>query len=179
MNESKIAVRYAKALFLTGKEGDILEKLREDINLFLSTCASISEFKEFLYNPVINPSDKKKIIHEIFLGKVDPLMISFFDLILHNKREFYLEATAWYFLHLYKQDKGIMSATITTSIPLDQQIRDAIIKQITKKFKSKIELEEFVDKNIIGGFVFRIEDQQIDASISTGLEKIKRELYNS
>ena len=72
-----------------------------------------------------------------------------------------------------------MSATITTPIPLDKQIRDTIIKQISKKFKANVELEEFVDKNIIGGFIFRIEDQQIDASILTGLQKIKRELINS
>ena len=105
--------------------------------------------------------------------------MSFFDLVVHNKRELYLEATARYFLQLYKQDKGIMSASITTAIPLDQQIRDLIIKQITKKFKAKVEIEEFVYKNIIGGYIFRIEDQQIDASVLSGLEKIKRELLNS
>ncbi len=179
MNESKIAVRYAKALFLTGKEDKILDLLRQDMELVLTCYNSMGDFKEFLDNPVFKPSDKRKIFHEIFKDKVNPLTMSFFDLIVRNKRELYLEAAARHFLLLYKEDKGSMSATITTPIPLDQQIRDSILKQITKKFKAKVEIEEFVDKNIIGGYVFRIEDQQIDASVSTGLEKIKRELLNS
>jgi F-type H+-transporting ATPase subunit delta len=179
MNESKIAVRYAKALFLTGIEENLLESLRQDMDLFMATYSSANDFKEFLMNPVIKPSDKRKIFHEIFEKKVNTVTLSFFDLMVHNKRELYVEATARYFLQLYKKDKGIMSATITTPIPLDKQIRDTIIKQISKKFKANVELEEFVDKNIIGGFIFRIEDQQIDASILTGLQKIKRELINS
>lgn len=179
MNESKIGVRYAKALFLTGKEENLLDPIKQDIELFLSCYDTMGDFKEFLDNPVIKPSDKKRIFQKIFKDRVNQITMSFFDLIVHNKRELYLKAAARYFLQLYKQDKGIMSATITTPIPLDQQIRDAIIKQIRKKFRAKVEIEEFVDKSIVGGYIFRIEDQQIDASISSGLEKIKRELINS
>jgi F-type H+-transporting ATPase subunit delta len=42
----------------------------------------------------------------------------------------------------------------------------------------KIELEEKVNPSIIGGFILRIEDQQIDASIQSQLRKIQRELVH-
>jgi F-type H+-transporting ATPase subunit delta len=36
-----------------------------------------------------------------------------------------------------------------------------------------------VDENLIGGFVLQVEDQQIDASVSAKLTKLKRELLAS
>ena len=50
---------------------------------------------------------------------------------------------------------------------------------IQKKFRVQIELKEQVNPSIIGGFMLRIEDQQINASIRSQLNKIKRELINS
>ena len=50
---------------------------------------------------------------------------------------------------------------------------------MTRHFSARIELREQVDPSIIGGFVLRVEDQQINASIAAQLNKIKRELVNS
>jgi F-type H+-transporting ATPase subunit delta len=41
---------------------------------------------------------------------------------------------------------------------------------------SKVELNEIVDEDIIGGFMLRIEDKYLDASIKSKLNKIKKEL---
>ena len=39
--------------------------------------------------------------------------------------------------------------------------------------------ESEMDKNLIGGFVLQVDDQQIDASVSAKLKKLKRELLES
>jgi F-type H+-transporting ATPase subunit delta len=39
-----------------------------------------------------------------------------------------------------------------------------------------VELRELVDKDIIGGFVLKIEDNYIDASVRNKLRKIEKEL---
>jgi F-type H+-transporting ATPase subunit delta len=49
---------------------------------------------------------------------------------------------------------------------------------ITKKFKLNVAVTEMVNPDLIGGFKLRIEDQQIDASISSKLRAIKNELIN-
>ena len=36
---------------------------------------------------------------------------------------------------------------------------------ISEVFKTKVELEEIIDTDIIGGFILRIDDNYIDASI--------------
>jgi F-type H+-transporting ATPase subunit delta len=40
-------------------------------------------------------------------------------------------------------------------------------------------MHESVDEKLIGGFILRVDDQQIDASISSKLERIKSALTHS
>ncbi len=48
-----------------------------------------------------------------------------------------------------------------------------------KYFKTKVELKENIDPEIIGGFILQIDDNYIDASIKNKLRKIKKELKGS
>ena len=43
-------------------------------------------------------------------------------------------------------------------------------------FKAEIELQEEVNKDLIGGFVLRVEDKQLDSSVKGKLARIKKEL---
>jgi F-type H+-transporting ATPase subunit delta len=47
---------------------------------------------------------------------------------------------------------------------------------ITRVFKAEIELKEDVNKDLIGGFVLRVEDKQLDSSVKGKLRRIKKEL---
>ena len=179
MNESKISVRYAKALFTIAEENKITDTIRKDMELFLECIDTMEDFKNFIANPVLKPSRKQQILHEIFKGKVHPISLSFFDLVIKNIREEHLPAMARYFIQLYKTRLGIKSATIITSKPLSNELKELVIKIITKKFKTKLELKDVTDESLIGGFILRIDDLQIDASIASSLNKIKKELLNA
>jgi len=50
---------------------------------------------------------------------------------------------------------------------------------ISEVFSTKVELEEVIDPDIIGGFILRIDDNYIDASIKNKLRKISKELKGS
>jgi F-type H+-transporting ATPase subunit delta len=72
--------------------------------------------------------------------------------------------------------KGITETYLTTAVPVNDKIRKQIIEFISSEFKTKVELNENVDKEIIGGFVLKVNDNFIDASIRNKLRKIKKEL---
>jgi len=59
---------------------------------------------------------------------------------------------------------------------VDEKIKKQISDFISGTFKTKVELKEVIDTDIIGGFMLRIEDKYIDASIRNKLHKIKKEL---
>ena len=176
MNLSKISVRYAKALFQVAKEKAILDEVSADMELLFRASTEVDEFYDFLHNPVLPLSGKKAAIHKIFEDKLNPLTMNFLDLIIKNNRLSYIEGVARQYKDRYKEHKGIIEAVMTTVQPLDKSLKDRIIKLIGTKVEQKITLEEKLNPEILGGFILKIEDKQLDASVSTQLNTIKKEL---
>jgi len=179
MNDSKISVRYAKALFNLVKEDNTLEKHQEDMELLYQCIREIPELKFVIQSPVIRASDKIRVFEESFRAGVSPLTLSFIRLVLENRREENLEGIARHFLMLIRTEQGIRTAELVTANPVDEALRQSIVRLVAKKFNTKVDLHEQVDASIIGGFVLRVGDQQIDASLSSKLKRIKRELIQS
>jgi len=179
MNESLITVRYAKALYELSVEEKKEKAILKDVEVLLQSISHSEEFASFLDNPLISGSEKRRIIDILFKTNLEPISLKFLHLLLENKRESQLGGICRYVIHLNKQKAGVQSALITTAQKLPVDHKKEIAEYITKKFKMTFDLAEKVDPAIIGGYILRIEDRQIDASLKTQLNKIKRELINS
>jgi F-type H+-transporting ATPase subunit delta len=75
MNDSKISVRYSRALFQSALEKKILDRVNQDM-LFISEVFKTDEAKEFLNSPVIAPSKKTAIMHTMFKENVEDITLS-------------------------------------------------------------------------------------------------------
>jgi F-type H+-transporting ATPase subunit delta len=175
MNDSKISVRYSRAIFQSALEKNILDKVNEDMNFIAEFC-KIPETKEFLQSPIIVPSKKASIFHNILEGKVEKSTLSLIDLVVKNGRESYLPAIARVFIHETMKYKGITECFLTTAVKIDAGIKKQITDLISEGFSTRVELKERIDTEIIGGFILRVDDNYIDASIRNKLGKIKKEL---
>lgn len=178
MNESKISTRYSKAFIEFAAEKNLLEAAVEDIRFILDIC-KMKDVMSMLESPVIQNSDKQKIIHLIIKDKINQITFSFIDLVLKNNRGPYLKWICIRFIDRYKERKGIKSAFLKTVKEISNSQKQKLIKTVEHIYKSKIELEELIDENILGGFILTVEDQQFDASIVSKLKKIKQELVNA
>ncbi|HEX2394609.1 MAG TPA: ATP synthase F1 subunit delta [Bacteroidales bacterium] len=179
MNESKITVRYAKALFSLAREGKAFEGLKNDMQVLHQCIREVPELNMMLKSPVIKVSEKIKLFEDTFGSTFLPVTLSFLKIVLERRREEYLEGISRYFLSLLQSEEGIQQAELVTAIPLNETLRKTILNFIHKRFSAKVELNELVDEKLIGGFILRVGDQQIDASISNKLERIKNSLINS
>ena len=45
-----------------------------------------------------------------------------------------------------------------------------------RKDRKKVEINNIIDKNILGGFILRYDGKEYNASLSNKLQKIKKEL---
>lgn len=178
MNDSKISVRYSKALFESALERKILDKVNQDMILISEVCR-LPETKVFLQNPVIVPSKKSEILHKVFGDFVEKITLSLIDLAVKNGRESFIPAIARVFIHETLKYKGITESVLTTAVKVDPNIKKQITDMISEVFKTKVELEEVIDAEILGGFILRVDDNYIDASIKNKLRKIKKELRGS
>lgn len=175
MNDGKISVRYSRALFETVLEKKLLDKVYKDMK-FISEMCAVPEMKEFLNSPIIRPSKKTDILHKVVGKNIEKITVSFIDMIVKNGRERFLPAIARVFIHETKEYNGITESVLTTAVPVDTKIKTQITDLISGIFKTKVELKEVIDKDIIGGFILRVEDNYIDASVKNKLRKIEKEL---
>lgn len=178
MNDSKISVRYSRALFQSALEKKILDKVNEDM-IFISQICKMQETKEFLKSPIIVPSKKEAIFHKMLGNNVEEITLSLIDLVVKNGRESFIPAIARVFIHETKKFKGITESVLTTAVKVDDKIKKQIIDLISEVFKTKVELKENIDPDILGGFILQIDDNYIDASIKNKLRKIRKELKGS
>lgn len=179
MNESKISVRYAKALFELGKEQNMIETFIADIKVLDDLIKESAEFWLMIESPVVKTLQKRKVIKQIFTDKVNNLTLNFLDLVLKNRREIYLKDISRNFQALCRKNMGILSATLTSASKVADDSKVKLVELMEKSFNSKIELTEIIDEEIIGGFIIRLEDQQLDASVANQLNQIKRELLTN
>jgi len=178
MNNSKISVRYSRALFQSALEKNILDKVNQDM-IYISEVCKVPETKEFLRSPIIIPSKKKAILHNILGNNVEQITLSLIDLIVTNGRESFIPAIARVFIHETKEYKGITDSVLTTAVKVEDKVKKQIIELISEAFKTKVELKENIDSEIIGGFILQIDDNYIDASVKNKLRKIRKELTGS
>jgi len=178
MNDSKISVRYSRALFQSALEKKILDNVYHDM-IFISEICKIAETKEFLNSPIIVPSKKEAIFHKMLGDNVEKITLSTIDLIVKNGRESFIPAIARVFIHETKKFKGITESVLTTAVKVDDKVKKQITDLISDVFKTKVELKEIIDPEIVGGFILQVDDNLIDASIRNKLRKIKKELIGS
>ena len=176
MKVGRIAVRYARALFLSAREQGILDDVRKDMDMLLAAVSDLAEVKSLLENPVVDTRKKTAILVSLFEGKIGDLSLDFIRLVAGNNREEYLAAICRHYIKLYKEEKGIKMASIETATRLTNDIRQEMLAIITQAFNAEIELQEKVKKELIGGFVLRVEGKQLDASVKGKLARIKKEL---
>jgi F-type H+-transporting ATPase subunit delta len=178
MNDSKISVRYSRALFQTALEKKILDKVNQDM-IFIANICKLPETKEFLQSPIIVPSKKEAIFHKILGDTVEKITLSLIDLIVKNGRESFIPAIARVFIHETKKYKGITESVLTTAVKVDEKVKKQITDLISEVFTTKVELKENIDTEIVGGFILQIDDNYIDASIKNKLRIIRKELKGS
>lgn len=178
MNDSKISVRYAKALFNLANENNVVESVKNDVVLLNEVCSDVL-FNDFLNSPIIPISKKVKIFEGIFKGKVHSYVFELLILMAKNRRESYLKMITLDFLKFYRDFYGIIEAELTTAVQISEQSKSKIIAMLSNLLKGKVEIKNNVKTDLIGGFVLRIDDQQIDASVKTQLQNYRKELKKS
>lgn len=174
MKGKRATIRYAKALLQISIEKDSLEQSYDDMLLVNNACDDCKDFSLLLKSPIVKTDLKLKILNEIFDNKISEISRNFISIIANKKRESLLSDIAKSFIELYKSYNNIESATITTAVPLSDELKNNIIDYIKKYNNSKIDLHEIEDEKIIGGAIIKIGDKQLDASVSKEISELKQ-----
>lgn len=175
MASTKSAARYAKALLDLTLENGSVEAVEKDLIRFVQVVKESNDFRIFLNSPVVRDDKKIAIYQKVFEG-FNPLTMQFFALVTKNGREQLLPEIAAQFERQLMKNRGIVSGSIVSATPLTEKTKQEILDRIAPAFEGSLQLSESVDPSLLGGFVIRIEDKQIDASVANKLKELRQEL---
>ena len=173
MKGTRAASRYSKSILTLSLDQGMLEAVKQDMDFINEVCDSSNELVLLLKSPIIKSDKKMAVLNEIFAGKISELTYKFIEIITSKKREGLLHDISWCFQNQYREHKKILKAVVTTATGIDDNLRSSILKLVNKAGGSEVELIENINKDIIGGFVLTLDDQQIDASVKSQLNKMK------
>jgi F-type H+-transporting ATPase subunit delta len=174
MKNTRLAHRYAKALFDLAVEQNIVDQVYQDAILIKDVCQENKSFLHLLASPIIKTDKKQAIVREIFSKHIHKVTSSFLQIIIKKRREYYISQIVLQYIDHYKAYKSIEVISITSANTLDETTREKILKKLKTFITKEIELIEIVDPAIIGGFIIQYQDNKYDASVSNKIQALTR-----
>lgn len=171
-----VATRYAKSLLDLAIEKGQLEAVYTDMLYIKDVCKQSNEFTSFLNSPIINADKKVSTLKAVFEGKLSAMTSGFITIVANKRRESVIPKMAESFVEQYKVHKNILTAVVTSANGLDAVTKQKALDLVKGQLNGEVELVEKIDANIIGGFILKIGDRQIDKSVSRQLSNLKKEL---
>jgi len=175
MNESRIHTRYAKALFDLAVEKQLQDLVFEDMKLIELVCLQNKDFNSLLSSPIIDIKKKRLIINDLFAKHIQPLSISFLFQLIKKKRENLIRGISASYISKYKEFKGILTAYVQTATELSTSNLTQLIDILEQQTSKKIEIIQVVKPELLGGFIITIDDKQLDKSIFSKLQRLRKE----
>lgn len=175
MRGIRISSRYAKSLLSLCVEQGKVDAAYSDMMSVASTIKGSRDLGVLLNSPVVKPDKKVRILEAIFGKELSPITMAFITLLTNKGREGLLHEVAESFISQVKLHKNISSVSLISAARLDEATRASILSLAGTLTNGKVELTEKIDTDLIGGFILQAGDQQIDASIATEINQLKRE----
>lgn len=171
----RIAHRYALALIGLAEELSILDKVAEDMNSIEETIRESRGLRLLLSSPVVTPDRKLKVLTEIFGKQLCEQSLAFIALLIRKGRSEYLFATAEEFLGMLDAKRGILNARIRSASALSEEQQLQVQAKLEHMTGKSIRPMFAIDPTLRGGFVARIGDEMVDASLAHQLELLREE----
>jgi F-type H+-transporting ATPase subunit delta len=176
MKGIQVAVRYARSLFELSLEREELERVYRDVLLLQKACRDSKDLRMLLKSPIVQTEKKEKVMSTLFTKEVSTLTMGFLLLLVRKRRENFIPDIADQFVEQYQENANILPVDVTTAAPLSGKMKNEIEEIMKQYTKATIELNGKVDPELIGGFVLTWKDKQYDATLSHGIEKLRRSI---
>ena len=176
MSSRENAIQYAKGLFGVAVTDADPRQVGDELKAFTALLEGQPELRRALVSPAI-PSDRKlAILRDIArLSTTTPLLQQFFALLVRRHGFGLLPEIADDYEKRLMQHLQIVSAEVTSAVPLSAEDRAALAKRFADATGKQVRVSTAVDPALIGGAVTRIGSIVYDGSVRRQLERLREQ----
>ena len=177
MDNGRISVRYARALFQLAQEQHCEEAIYNGLTRFAHNyLLAIAQFNEVLADPIVAQEEKVKLMEMAMGEPLHDTLKQFIAFVVDQKREDKMFFIAMKYMEMYREKHSILSTHVTTATELPEATYDKIKAFIKQTFDADAEIDVKIDPSLIGGFILDIENTRMDASVAGQLNALKNKL---
>ncbi|MEQ1932424.1 MAG: ATP synthase F1 subunit delta [Fimbriimonadaceae bacterium] len=174
--DSKVAKRYARALFNSAKKSGMIESVESDLNAIAQLSETHAEFRGFLESPRIGRDDKIMIAEKLFSDRITSLSMGMLRLMLIKRREMEFAGMRNEYILLRRVEGHVLHATVTSARDLEPNQQTSIVAKLEEKSGKKVEAEFRVDASLIGGVRVAIGNHVLDGSVRGTMNRLRDRL---
>lgn len=176
MSESITANRYADALFQIGNEKNILDQLKNELEVVKEVFEHDKQLNTFLKHPGIDNEKKKQFIDKVFQG-LSTEIVNTFKLLVERRRTEIISSMVDHFNQIFNDAKGIAVATVHSIRPLSTVEIKALEDSFSKRLKkTAVKFDQVIDPSVLGGLKIIVGNRVYDGSVAGKLRRIERRI---
>jgi F-type H+-transporting ATPase subunit delta len=167
--------RYAEAAFELALRDDTVDAWERD----LATAAQLvgdERVARIVDNPSRPFAERRKVLDDLLNRRIKPEARRLVALLAERGRLDLLPEIALEYGELLKRHRGIVTAIVTSAVPLTADESRALEERLRDMTGATIELEPRIDPALIGGLTVRIGDRLLDGSVRGRLERLREQL---
>lgn len=166
---------YGKALYQLARENGNEEQVLKELDLVCQALKETPAYITLLDTPAISTEEKISLLKEAF-GDLDPMLVNFLCILCEKHSIYRFSACAAAYRNCYDEEAGIVRATAITAMPMQERQCAALREKLEKITGKQIVLTNRIDPALIGGITLRYGGVQLDDSIQSRLDVLRRSL---
>jgi len=170
------AVAYARSLLELASERGQADEVGREMAAVRELLDQNPTFAAFLADPGISSTERGATFEKLFRGRASQLAFNFLGVVNSKGRTRLLGAIAQAYNDLLDQQKGNVEVDVTVAQRLNPDQLEQVRQRVSQALGRNAVVHQYVDENIIGGLVLRVEDRLIDASVRYQLEAMRERL---
>ena len=169
-----VGVRYAQALFELAKSQGDAAAVEADMKSLKAMRAESADLRTLIGSAVIDAETKGRCLAAIAdAADFNATTRKFLGLVAANRRANAIPAMITAFERIAAEDRGAVSAEVTTAMPLTAAQATALAASLRLALGKDPEIETKVDPAILGGLKVRVGSRLYDASLKSRLDLLK------
>jgi F-type H+-transporting ATPase subunit delta len=172
-----VVVRYSRALADVAFESNQVEAVSADLATYCEIFQAVPGILDAFHSPAVPRDTKQNILARLLLQyPVIPITANFMRLLLDHNRILYFATIYEDFLRTVNERKGVMTARVTTAVPLSDSDLSKLRQSLSEITGKNIALSLETNADLVGGVVIQIGSTVFDGSIRTQLAEMKQRL---
>lgn len=170
------ANRYAEAFFYLSEDVDMTDVYFSELDDSVNTIAQNKELFDVLRSPFISEEEKKAVLDEAFKDIKNKDVLNFLKILIEKHRIGVVIAIKDKVKDLIEDKKNIVEGEVISVVELEPSQVKTLEEKLSKKYYKTVKLTAKVDKDVIGGVLVKVGNEQIDGTVRGRLNRLNEKL---